>query len=90
MNEPKFTKGKWKIVYAKGSHALVLGKYLEIGINCKENYGDSTSNAQLISSAPELYEALEEIKLLLDMRKENAESKIYIKLLKALAKARGE
>ena len=65
MNEPKFTKGPWSISRYASTHVVAN----ERGICSAGNYSDNMSeeallveneaNAQLIATAPKLYEALE-------------------------------
>lgn len=49
-----------KFVSVGESQALVIDKYIEINIDCSENFGEAKNIAQLIAAAPELLEACKE------------------------------
>lgn len=90
-----YTKGEWKILHVPEAHQPFL-----IGIGLDDNHPVATvtkthfpdeakANAQLIASAPDLYEALKD--LLADTDKTGYTSVPHIiKATEALAKAEGK
>lgn len=97
MSEPKFTKGPWK--YKTYPNARVDSKTcIESNehriclIKHTPHYGNVEANAQLISGAPDLYEALVECEKLVNDNCVEWDKipKIKNKIKQALSRARGE
>jgi hypothetical protein len=98
MNEIKWTKGEWlrqeNCVYAlqDGNYnrfdLLVQAGYTDVGRTSKE---EIMATAQLIKSAPKLYESLKELYLILHEDEHYATYNPKMKLAEnALKEARGE
>lgn len=92
MSEKKWTKGPW-IYHTDGDRAVYSG-YADMPVICqspisKQYNKEWHANAHLIAAAPELYEALEEALLLVDMSTSYRRVDIAQQARKVLAKARG-
>lgn len=91
-----YTKGEWKAL--KYEHFLIIGEDGGvIAIVHKPHHpdtGEELANAHLISSAPELYEVLREAQGYIARKEMYAgvqdRTELEVKIIKALAKARGE
>ena len=85
----KYTQGKWE---ARSNHIYAEDTNLHIADICKASDGEwSEANARLIAAAPELLEALKEIKKLakFSMIGSDKENKILNIAEQAIAKAEG-
>lgn len=80
-----YTKGEWKVVAEDTSFVVTDKNGCEL-VRTKRWSEIDQANAQLIASAPDLYEACKEARDYLSFNKGNA-SPIYDKLNEALAKA---
>jgi hypothetical protein len=96
MNEPKWTKGEWKVDLESGeitvNDSMVLGTIFGADdyLCCEEDISEECkANAQLIASAPKLYEALENLVNRIDKGLALGEKLDVEPARKALAKARG-
>lgn len=106
---PKHTPGPWEWVVEDGDIEIRMGDAIESPYNClahnsfkyvdmietykKEQKEQAIANADLMTAAPELLEAAEEIKLMLKVYKEGhifTDTNNFEKLEKAIKKAKGE
>jgi len=89
-----YTKGEWKILHVPEAHQPFL-----IGIGLDDNHPVATvtkthfpdeakANAQLLASAPDMYEALKEILSIIHYNEPLAKANTII--YKAIAKAEGK
>ena len=53
-----YTKGEWRVIGGKGEYSVIS---VDEQITLANVYGKDKANAQLIASAPDLYEALKAI-----------------------------
>ena len=88
----KFTKGPWRAEYDKVFHGRFVVAQCNAGVSVgiNEMILRRNANAALIASAPELYEALEQIAALYIDDRSSAMHKALCIANKALKKARGE
>mgnify|MGYP003501008110 CR=1 FL=1 len=88
----KFTKGPWRAEYDKVFHGRFVVAQCNAGVSVgiNEMILRRNANAALIASAPELYEALEQIAALYIDDRSSSMHKALCIANKALKKARGE
>ena len=88
----KFTKGPWRAEYDKVFHGRFVVAQCNAGVSVgiNEMILRRNANAALIASAPELYEALEQIAALYIDDRSSAMHKALCIANKALKKARCE
>ena len=88
----KFTKGPWRAEYDKVFHGRFVVAQCNAGVSVgiNEMILRRNANAALIASAPELYDALEQIAALYIDDRSSAMHKALCIANKALKKARGE
>lgn len=88
----KFTRGPWRAEYDKVFHGRFVVAQCNAGVSVgiNEMILRRNANAALIASAPELYEALEQIAALYIDDRSSSMHKALCIANKALKKARGE
>ena len=97
MNDTKFTKGVWKVGVSRGSYSVSSqeDKTYSSRICDLTYYGNNKENSHLIAAAPDMYELLDNIRILCEWGHNEIElaDEILIKLDEIkdqLKKARGD